>query len=49
MRCATLVVSKIRLEALKAHLAEGAAESARGEYVEDFSIEKVIAVSGEGG
>ena len=41
----TLEDHKIRLEALKVHLAEGAAESAREEYVEDFSVEKVIAAS----
>ena len=40
---------KTRLEALKAHLAEGAAESARKEYVEDFSVQKVVAASDEGG
>ena len=45
----TLEEHKTRLEALKAHLAEGAAESARGEHVEDFSVERVIAASDEGG
>jgi antitoxin ParD1/3/4 len=33
---------KKRLEALRRHLAEGANESARGEYVENFSMAKVI-------
>lgn len=32
---------KQRLDALRAHLAEGAAESARGDYVKDFSMAKV--------
>lgn len=32
-----------RLEALRAHLAEGAAQAARGEFVEDFSVEDVLA------
>ena len=31
-----------RLEALRAHLAEGAEQAARGEFVEDFNIEDVI-------
>jgi antitoxin ParD1/3/4 len=33
---------KRRLEALRGHLAEGANESARGEYVENFSMAKVV-------
>ena len=33
---------KGRLDALRAHLAQGAAQAARGEFVEDYSIEKVI-------
>jgi len=33
---------KSKLEALRAHLAQGAAQAARGEFVEDYSIEKVI-------
>ena len=45
----TLEDHKIRLEALQVHLAEGAAESARGEYVDDFSVERVIAASDENG
>ena len=32
-----------RLEALRAHLAEGAAQAASGEFVEDFSVEDVMA------
>ena len=34
---------KSKLEALRAHLGEGAAQAARGEFVEDYSIENVIA------
>jgi antitoxin ParD1/3/4 len=33
---------KSKLEALRAHLREGAAQARRGEFVEDYSIEKVI-------
>jgi antitoxin ParD1/3/4 len=33
---------KSKLEALRAHLAQGAAQAASGEFVEDYSIEKVI-------
>ena len=33
---------KQRLAALRAHLAEGADESARGVYVEQFSMTKVV-------
>jgi len=32
-----------RLETLRAHLAEGASQAVRGEYVPDFDIEAVIA------
>ena len=32
-----------RLEALQAHLAEGAAQADRGEFIDDFSLEKVVA------
>jgi len=32
---------KQRRDALRAHLAQGAAESARGVHVEDFSMAKV--------
>ena len=34
---------KSKLEALRAHLAEGAAQDARGEFVEDYSIDNIIA------
>lgn len=33
---------KSKLEALRAHLGEGAAQAKRGEFVKDYSIEKVI-------
>jgi len=39
--------NKQRLNALRAHLAQGAAESARGDYVEDFSMEKVVRDAGK--
>jgi len=32
-----------RLEALRAHLAEGAGQAARGDFVKGFDIEEVIA------
>jgi antitoxin ParD1/3/4 len=32
-----------RLEALRAHLAEGAAEAASGTFVQNFDIERIIA------
>jgi antitoxin ParD1/3/4 len=32
-----------RLEALRAHLAEGAAQAAAGDFVTDFNIEAIIA------
>ena len=32
-----------RLEALRAHLAEGAGQAARGEFIEAFDIEDVVA------
>lgn len=32
-----------RLEALRAHLAQGIEQADRGEFVDDFNIEKVIA------
>lgn len=38
-----LEIKKRKLDALKAHLAEGAAQAARGEFVENFDIEDVIA------
>lgn len=31
-----------RLEALRAHLAQGAEQAARGEFIEEFDIEKII-------
>ena len=31
-----------RLEALRAHLAQGAEQAAQGEFIEDFDIEKII-------
>lgn len=31
-----------KLEALRTHLRQGAAQAERGEFVEDYSIEKVI-------
>jgi antitoxin ParD1/3/4 len=34
---------KTKLEALRAHLAEGAAQAARGEFVQNYSVEKLIA------
>lgn len=34
---------KTKLEALRAHLAEGAAQAARGEFVQDYSVSKLIA------
>jgi antitoxin ParD1/3/4 len=34
---------KTRLEALRAHLAEGAAQAGRSEFVRDYTLEKLIA------
>ena len=39
---------KTKLEALRAHLAEGAAQAARGEFVQDYSIDKLIAEADAG-
>ncbi|MEX0975713.1 MAG: type II toxin-antitoxin system ParD family antitoxin [Woeseia sp.] len=39
---------KTKLEALRAHLAEGAAQAARGEFVQDYSVEKLIADAAAG-
>ena len=39
----TLEERKGRLAALREHLAEGAAQSDRGEYVEGFSVERLLA------
>jgi antitoxin ParD1/3/4 len=33
---------KTKLEALRAHLGQGAAQAARGEFVEDYAIENLI-------
>lgn len=33
---------KVRLEALRSHLAEGALQASCGEFVEDFSVERLI-------
>ncbi len=33
---------KTKMEALRAHLAEGAGQASRGEYVQDYSVEKLI-------
>ena len=34
---------KARLAALRAHLAEGAAQARRGEFVEDYSLQHLLA------
>lgn len=34
---------KSKLDALRAHLAQGAGQARDGEFVEDYSIEKVVA------
>ncbi|MEO6078766.1 MAG: type II toxin-antitoxin system ParD family antitoxin [Steroidobacteraceae bacterium] len=34
---------KTKLEALRAHLAEGASQASRGEYVQGYSVENLIA------
>jgi antitoxin ParD1/3/4 len=34
---------KSKLDALRAHLAQGAAQAAKGEFVDDYSIETIIA------
>lgn len=34
---------KTKLAALRAHLAEGAAQAARGEFVQDYSLGRLIA------
>ncbi len=41
----TLEERKTKLASLRAHLAEGAAQAARGEFVEDFDINAIIADS----
>jgi hypothetical protein len=40
---------EIKLEALHAHLAEGAAQAARGEFVENYSLSRLIAGADAGG
>jgi antitoxin ParD1/3/4 len=40
---------KTKLEALRAHLAEGAAQAARGEFVENYSLSKLITDADAGG
>ena len=45
----SLEAQKARLDALRAHLAEGAAQARRGEFVEGYSADRVIAsLDGEG-
>ena len=34
---------KTRLDALRAHLAEGAAQARQGRFVEDYSVDRLIA------
>ncbi|MBV6415843.1 MAG: hypothetical protein CMLOHMNK_00365 [Steroidobacteraceae bacterium] len=34
---------KTRLDVLRAHLAEGSAQAARGEFAQNYSVEKLIA------
>jgi len=38
----TLEAQKLRVEALRAHLAEGAHQARAGEFVEDFSLSQLI-------
>lgn len=38
----TLEERKSKLDALRAHLAQGVMQAARGEFVEDYSIETII-------
>ena len=38
----TLEERKCKLDALRAHLAQGAQQAERGEFVEDYSIETII-------
>lgn len=38
----TLEERKAKLDALRNHLAQGAAEAARGEFVQNYSVEKLI-------
>lgn len=39
----TLEERKSRLDALRAHLSEGAGQAARDEFVDDYSVDRVIA------
>lgn len=39
----TLEAQKARLDALRSHLAEGAGQARRGEFVEGYSVSRVIA------
>ena len=38
----SLEVRKTKLDALRAHLAEGEAQAARGEFVEGYSLSKLV-------
>lgn len=38
----TLEERKCKLEALRTHLAEGAGQASRGEFVDDFSMDSLI-------
>lgn len=45
----TLEGQKVRMEALRAHLSEGAAQARQGIFIEDYSVDRVIAaLDGEG-
>ncbi|MCT8126645.1 type II toxin-antitoxin system ParD family antitoxin [Alishewanella sp. BS5-314] len=39
----TLEERKAKLEALRAHLAQGALQAREGQFVEDFSVDQLIA------
>lgn len=39
----TLEERKTKLDALRSHLAEGAAQAARGEFIQDYSVDRLIA------
>lgn len=39
----TLEEQKTRLDALRAHLSEGAVQARQGAFVEDYSVDRVIA------
>ncbi len=38
----SLEIRKTKLDALRAHLAEGEAQAARGEFVEGYSLSKLV-------